>query len=101
MGQWLNLLLLVSELSLVLSNVIVIKLDDDVEAGKITSIIESKIRGQNKDLQKLKDNVAFLNSTFTNAYNAQRMQIKNLTEQNKEIQQTLRKNGMYTYVVVI
>ena len=101
MGQWLNLLLLVSELSLVLSNVIVIKLDDDVEAGKITSIIESKIREQNKDLKKLKDNVAFLNSTFTNAYNAQRMQIKNLTEQNKEIQQTLRKNGMYTYVVVI
>ena len=95
MGQWLNLLLLVSELSLVLSNVIVINLDeDDEEVRKIASIIEAKIHNQNKDLQKLKDNVALLNTTFRNAYNAQQTQIKNLTEQNKEIQGTLRKNGM-------
>ena len=95
MGQWLNLLLLVSELSLVLSNVIVINLDeDDEEVRKIASIIEAKIHNQNKDLQKLKNNVALLNTTFRNAYNAQQTQMKNLTEQNKEIQGTLRKNGM-------
>ena len=79
MAQWLKLLLLVSELSLVFSGVIVIKLDeDDEEAKKIASIIEAKIHKQDEELQKLKNvteaqnnEIAILNSTVNDAYNHQ------------------------------
>ena len=70
MEQWLKLLLLVSELSLVFSSVIAIKLDeDDKETNQIASIIE------NDELQKLKNvtdsQIGFLNSTVYDAYNKQ------------------------------
>ena len=142
MEQWLKLLLLVSELSLVFSSVIVIKLDeDDEETKQIASIIEANIQKQNDELQKLKsvtdaqiaflnltvydtykrqqranneirkdalaqtDKVAFLNSTFRNTYDAQQAQIKDLNEQNKEMQEEIQeilnntKCGMWLYYI--
>ena len=69
MAQWLNLLFLVSELSLVLSSVIVIKLDDDDEQVKqIASIIEGKIHQQEEELMRLETEMDSLNSTFQSTY---------------------------------
>ena len=69
MAQWLKLLFLVSELSLVLSSVIVIKLDDDDEqVRQIASIIEGKIHQQEKELMRLETEMDSLNSTFQSTY---------------------------------
>ena len=96
--SWLKLLFLISELSLAISSVIVIKLDgDEEEAKKIAAIIEAKISKQEEVLKQLKDitkaqnsTIGLLNSTFQDAYDLQQEQIKNLTEKNIELKSQIK-----------
>ena len=80
MGQWLILVFLISELSLAISSVIVIKLDEgDEDAKQIASIIEAKIHKQEERLMKLETILDSLNSTFQGTYAKHDRNIKRLT----------------------
>ena len=80
MGQWLILVFLISELSLAISSVIVIKLDEgDEDAKQIASIIEAKIHKQEERLMKLETILDSLNSTFQGTYAKHDGNIKRLT----------------------
>ena len=77
MVEWLKFVLLISQLTIVISNVIVVKLDgeDNAEVKQIASIIEAKIHKQNEEVEKLKnitethdDDISFLNSTMNYEY---------------------------------
>jgi len=81
MALWLKCLLLLLELSFVLSGVIVVKLDGEEDINTITDIIDSKLDEQDALLHKL-------NSTFQDALDKQQEQIDNLTE---ELQQLKKK----------
>ena len=81
MALWLKCLLLLLELSFVLSGVIVVKLDGEEEINTITDIIDSKLDEQDALLHKL-------NSTFQVALDKQQEQIDGLTE---ELQQLKKK----------
>lgn len=110
MAQWLKLILLVSELSFVLSSVIIIKIDEDEWNYTQIDTIEGKIDKQIEELKQLKnalrfqnDEISYLNSTlstYQSTYNLQQQQIKNLTGQNRKLQENVQeirnhvKNGM-------
>jgi len=81
MALWLKCLLLLLELSYVLSGVIVVKLDGEEEINTISDIIDSKLDEQDALLHKL-------NSTFQVALDKQQEQIDGLTE---ELQQLKKK----------
>ena len=55
--KWLKLVFLISQVTLVLSSVIVVKLDgeDNEEVKQIASIIEAKIHEQNEEIEMLKN----------------------------------------------
>ena len=72
--KWLKLVFLILQVTLVLSSVIVVKLDgeDNEEVKQTVSIIEAKIHKQNEEVEKLKniaetldDEISFLNSTMS------------------------------------
>ena len=74
MALWMKCLLLLLELSYVLSGVIVAKLDDEEEIQTITDVIDSRLDEQD-------DVLDLLNSTFQDALDQQQEQIDDLTEE--------------------
>ena len=98
MALWLKCLLLCLKLSLALSGVIVLKLDDEEDTKAIAGIIESKIDKQEEVLEQLKGTteaqdatIELLNSTFKYTLHHQQEQIDNLTTQNEELKSDIAK----------
>ena len=86
MALWFKCLLIVLELSFVLSAVIVVKLEDKEE---ITAIIESKVDKQEQELEQLKNITkvqdSTINVTFQDELDYQKNHINRLTEENREL----------------
>ena len=86
MALWFKCLLVVLELSFVLSAVIVVKLEDKEE---ITAIIESKVDKQEQELEQLKNITkvqdSTINVTFQDELDYQKNHINRLTEENREL----------------
>ena len=96
MVEWLKFVFLISQLTIVISSVIVVKLDgeDNAEVKQIASIIEAKIHKLNEEVVELKNiteahdnDISFLNSTM----NYERIQQQKVNDELRKVAQAQTK----------